>query len=80
MEDYNLDKKFYSTNYDKNIKNIKSLKYFKYYIYAEILPLIIADFISDQRNLYVIIDHGDDLRDNLTSIFDSEILLHHFAL
>ena len=74
MEDYNFDKKFYSTNYDKNIKNIKSLKYFKYYIYAEILPLIIADFISDQRNLYVIIDHGDDLRDNLTSIFDSEIL------
>ena len=69
-----IEKKFYETNYEKEPKNIKEIKYVKYYIYADIIPLIIADFISDQRNLYVIIDHSDDLRTNLSSIFDSEIL------
>ena len=70
----NLDKKFYETIYNKNIKNINSIKYYKYYIYADIIPLIIADFISDQKNLYIVIDRSDDLRNNLSSIFDSEIL------
>ena len=69
-----LEKIFYSTDYNKNPKTIKSIKFIKYYLYVDIIPLIIADFISDQRNLYVVIDHSDDLRDNLTSIFDSEIL------
>ena len=50
------------------------MKYMKYYLYVDIIPLIIADFISDPRNLYMVIDHSDDLRKNLTSIFDSEIL------
>jgi hypothetical protein len=70
----NLNKKFYETIYNKNAKSIKSIKYNKYYIYADIIPLIIADFISDQKNLYVVIDRSDDLRNNLSSIFDSEIL------
>ena len=70
----NLEKVFYPTNYNKKQKNIKSIKCIKYYLYVDIIPLIIADFISDQRNLYVVIDHSDDLRNNLTSIFDSEIL------
>ena len=70
----NLEKVFYPTNYNKKPKNIKSIKCIKYYLYVDIIPLIIADFISDQRNLYVVIDHSDDLRNNLTSIFDSEIL------
>ena len=70
----NLNKKFYETIYNKKVKNINSIKYIKYYIYADIIPLIIADFISDQKNLYVVIDRSDDLRDNLSTIFDSEIL------
>ena len=70
----NLNKKFYETIYNKNVKNINSIKYIKYYIYADIIPLIIADFISDQKNLYVVIDRSDDLRNNLSTIFDSEIL------
>ena len=68
------DKVFYETIYDKNKKNIKSVKFFKYYLYIDILPLIIADFISDERNLYLILDHSDDFRNNLSSIFDVEIL------
>ena len=70
----NLNKKFYETIYNKKVKNINSIKYIKYYIYADIIPLIIADFISDQKNLYVVIDRSDDLRNNLSTIFDSEIL------
>ena len=70
----NLNKKFYENIYNKKIKNINSIKYIKYYIYADIIPLIIADFISDQKNLYVVIDRSDDLRNNLSTIFDSEIL------
>ena len=69
-----LENVFYPTNYNKKPKNIKSIKCIKYYLYVDIIPLIIADFISDQKNLYVVIDHSDDLRNNLTSIFDSEIL------
>ena len=68
------DKVFYETIYDKNKKNMKSVKFFKYYLYIDILPLIIADFISDERNLYLILDHSDDFRNNLSSIFDVEIL------
>ena len=70
-----LEKKYYKTEYNKqNGNNIKSIKYNKYFIYADIIPLIIADFISDQKNLYLVIDHSDDLRADLTSIFDVEIL------
>ena len=68
------DKVFYETIYDKNKKNMKSVKFFKYYLYIDILPLIIADFISDERNLYLILDHSDDFRNNLSTIFDVEIL------
>ena len=70
-----LEKKYYKTEYNKqNGNNIKSIKYNKYFIYADIIPLIIADFISDQKNLYLVIDHSDDLRADLTSIFDVERL------
>ena len=67
------EKVFYETIYKKNY-NIKSIRFLKHYLYADILPLIIADFISDERNLYIILDHSDDFRKNLSSIFDIEIL------
>ena len=70
----NLQNNYCLTKYKRDNKDIKTIKYKKYYIYADIIPLIIADFISDQRNLYVVIDRSDDLRNNLTTIFDSEIL------
>ena len=73
-EDANLDIKLYKTNYEKGKNKIKTIKYNKYYLYLDILPLILADFISDPQNLYIVIDHSDDLRNNLSSIFDSEIL------
>ena len=68
-----FEKEFYETKY-KEPSNIKSVKYFKHYLYVDILPLIIADFISDERNLYLILDHSDDFRNNLSSTFDVEIL------
>ena len=73
-ENTNLDKQFYKTYFDKRENNIKTIKYNKFYLYIDILPLILADFISDPQNLYIVIDHSDDLRNNLSSIFDSEIL------
>ncbi len=69
-----VEKEFYETNYEEKPKNIKSVRYLKYYLYMEIIPLIIADFISDERNLYLILDHSDDFRQNLSSTFDVEIL------
>ena len=68
-----IEKDFYETKY-KEPTNIKSVKFYKHYLYVDILPLIIADFISDERNLYLILDHSDDLRNNLSSTFDVEIL------
>jgi len=68
-----LEKEFYETKY-KDPSNIKSVKFLKHYLYVDILPLIIADFISDERNLYLILDHSDDFRNNLSSTFDVEIL------
>ena len=68
-----IEKEFYETKY-KEPTNIKSVKFFKHYLYVDILPLIIADFISDERNLYLILDHSDDFRNNLSSTFDVEIL------
>ena len=56
------------------IENKKTIKYSKYYIYIESLPLIIADFISNQNKSYIILDHGDDLRNDLRTLFDNEIL------
>jgi len=67
------EKEFYETKYKEPI-NIKSVRFFKHYLYVDILPLIIADFISDERNLYLILDHSDDFRNNLSSTFDVEIL------
>ena len=52
----------------------KSVKYAKNYLYIESLPLIIADFISNQNNSYIILDHADDLRNDLRALFDNEIL------
>ena len=67
------DKVFYETIYKKD-NNIKSINILKHYLYIDIIPLIIADFISDERNLYLILDHSDDFRNNLSTIFDVEIL------
>lgn len=47
--------------------------YTKYYIFIETLPLIIADFLSEEGNV-VVLDHGDEIRDNLRTLFDNEIL------
>ena len=69
-----VDKVFYNTIYDREKNNIKSITYLKHYLYIDIIPLIIADFISDERNLYLILDHSDDFRNNLSTIFDVEIL------
>ena len=69
-----VEKEFYETNYEEKPKNIKSVRYLKYYLQMEIIPLIIADFISGERNLYLILDHSDDFRQNLSSTFDVEIL------
>ena len=68
------EKIYYSTNYKSKPENMKSIRFYKHYLYADILPLIIADFISDERNLYLILDHSDDFRNNLSTIFDTEIL------
>ena len=68
------EKVFYETKYKKKEINVKSIKFLKHYLYIDILPLIIADFISDERNLYLILDHSDDFRNSLSKIFDVEIL------
>ena len=67
------EKVFYETKYKKDF-NIKSIRFMKHYLYADIIPLIIADFISDERNMYLILDYSDDFRNNLSTIFDVEIL------
>ena len=56
------------------IENKKKIKFYKYFLYIESLPLIIADFISTQKKQYIILDHGDDLRNDLRALFDNEIL------
>ena len=56
------------------VENKKTIKYSKYFLYIESLPLIIADFISNQNKPYIILDHGDDLRNDLRTLFDNEIL------
>ena len=70
------DKKkiFYATSIKINKKKFKTIKTLRRFIYIEILPLIIGDFISDENSYYVILDHGDDLRNSLSSIFDVELL------
>ena len=55
-------------------ENKKTIKYSKYFLYVESLPLIIADFISNQNKPYIILDHGDELRNDLRALFDNEIL------
>ena len=53
--------------------NIKTVIYTKSYLYIETLPLMIADFISTEPTL-LILDHSDDLRDNLRTLFDNEVM------
>jgi hypothetical protein len=43
------------------------------YLLIEALPLIIADFISENQNI-VLVDFNEDLRDELRTLFDNEIL------
>ena len=50
------------------------IKYYKYYLYIESLFLIIADFISKENNNYIILEHNDELRNDLRTLFDNEIL------
>ena len=42
----------------------------------ESLLLILADFISDKKNKnsYIIVDHGNEYRNELRTLFDNEIL------
>ena len=54
------------------IPKFNTHSYTKYYLFIETLPLIIADFITGEGNV-VILDHGDELRDELRSLFDNEI-------
>ena len=80
MEDQNNKNKLINKNkirknsFYSEIENKKTIKYSKYYIYIESLPLIIADFISNQNKSYIILDHGDELRNDLRTLFDNEIL------
>jgi hypothetical protein len=43
------------------------------FVLIEALPLIIADFISENQNI-VLVDFNEDLRDELRTLFDNEIL------
>ena len=54
----------------------KKVQYSKSYIYIESLLLILADFISDKKNKnsYIIVDHGNEYRNELRTLFDNEIL------
>ena len=54
----------------------KKVQYSKSYIYIESLLLILADFISDKKNnnSYIIVDHGNEYRNELRTLFDNEIL------
>ena len=54
----------------------KKVQYAKSYIYIESLLLILADFISDKKNKksYIIIDYGNEYRNELRTLFDNEIL------
>lgn len=66
--------KIKKNSFYSEVENKKTIKYSKYFIYIESLPLIIADFISNQNKSYIILDHGDDLRNDLRTLFDNEIL------
>ena len=63
--------RFHSEN-----ENKKKVQYSKSYIYIESLLLILADFISEKNKnkSYIIIDHNDELRNELRTLFDNEIL------
>ena len=54
-------------------KSVKEVSYVKTYLYIETLPLMIADFISKEKRL-LLLDHSDELRDNLRTLFDNEIM------
>ena len=66
--------KIKKNSFYSEIDNKKTIKYSKNFLYIEALPLIIADFISNQNKTYAIIDHGDELRNDLRTLFDNEIL------
>jgi len=66
--------KIKKNSFYSEIGNKKTIKYSKYFLYIESLPLIIADFISNQNKSYIILEHGDDLRNDLRTLFDNEIL------
>ena len=66
--------KIKKNSFYSEVDNKKTVKYSKYYLYIEALPLIIADFISNQNKSYIILDHGDELRNDLRALFDNEIL------
>ena len=57
-------------------ENPKKVQYSKSYLYIESLPLILADFISIKNNQisYIIIDHDEELKNELRTLFDNEIL------
>ena len=67
-------KKIKKNSFYSEIDNKKTIKYSKYFLYIEALPLIIADFISIPNKSYIILDHGDELRNDLRTLFDNEIL------
>ena len=56
----------------------KKVQFSKSYLYIESLPLIIADFLSNKNtqnnSSYIITEHSDDLKNELRTLFDNEIL------
>ena len=65
-----------SPSFHSEYENPIKVQYSKSYIYIESLLLILADFISDKKRnkLHIIIDFGEEYKNELRTLFDNEIL------
>ena len=65
-----------SPSFHSEYENPKKVQYSKSYIYIESLLLILADFISDKKRnkSHIIIDFGEEYKNELRTLFDNEIL------
>ena len=65
-----------SPSFHSDNENMKKVQYSKSYLYIESLLLILADFISEKnRNKScIIINYGEEYRQELRTLFDNEIL------
>ena len=65
-----------SPSFHSEYENPIKVQYSKSYIYIESLLLILADFISDKKRnkSHIIIDFGEEYKNELRTLFDNEIL------